>query len=58
MQTVIPQSVRYDKEQSIEVSDAVFLSTIFPADRTLLKGSNLDLLVDEILEITHLNLQS
>jgi cellulose biosynthesis protein BcsQ len=54
MQTAIPQSVRYDKEQSIEGSDAVFLSTIFPADKSLLKGSNLDLLVDEILEIIHL----
>lgn len=58
MQTSIPQSVRYDKEQSIEGSDAVFLSTIFPADKALLKGSNLDLLVEEILEITHLNPQS
>lgn len=58
MQTSIPQSVRYDKEQSIEGSDAVFLSTIFPADKALLKGSNLDLLVDEFLAITHLNPQS
>lgn len=58
MQTVIPQSVRYDKEQSIEGSDAVFLSTIFPADRALLRGSNLDLLVDEILEIIHFKPQS
>lgn len=55
MQTVIPQSVRYDKEQSIEGSDAVFLSTIFPADKNLLKGSNLNLLVDEILDIIHPN---
>ena len=54
MQTAIPQSVRYDKEQSIEGCGAVFLSTIFPADRNLLKGSNLDLLVDEISEIVHL----
>lgn len=57
MQTAIPQSVRYDKEQSIEGSDAVFLSTIFPADKSLLKGSNLDLLVDEIFEIIHLKPQ-
>ena len=57
MQTVIQQSVRYDKEQSIEGSDAVFLSTIFPADRNLLKGSNLDLLVNEIMEIIHLKPQ-
>ncbi|MDR0510625.1 MAG: ParA family protein [Rikenellaceae bacterium] len=58
LKTSIPQSVRYDKEQSIEGSDAVFLSTIFPADITLLKGSNLDLLVDEISEIIHLTPQS
>jgi cellulose biosynthesis protein BcsQ len=54
MQTAIPQSVRYDKEQSIEGSDAVFLSTIFPADKNLVKGSNLDLLIDELMNITHL----
>ena len=54
MQTVIPQSVRYDKEQSLEGSDAVFLSTIFPADKNLVKGSNLDMLIDEILDIIHL----
>jgi cellulose biosynthesis protein BcsQ len=58
MKTAIPQSVRYDKEQSIEGSDAVFLSTIFPADKTLLKGRNLDLLVDEISDIIHLKPQS
>jgi hypothetical protein len=57
MQTVILQSVRYDKEQSIEGSDAVFLSTIFPPDKNLLKGSNLDSLVDEIMKIIHLNPQ-
>lgn len=58
MQTVIPQSVRYDREQSLEGSDVVFLSTIFPADKSLLKGSNLDLLVDEIMEIIHLKSHS
>lgn len=58
LKTAIPQSVRYDKEQSIEGSDAVFLSTIFPADKVLLKGSNLDLLVDEILEVSKLIPQS
>lgn len=54
MQTAIPQSVRYDKEQSLEGGDAVFLSTIFPADKNLVKGSNLDLLVDKLLDIIHL----
>lgn len=58
IQTFIPQSVRYDKEQSIEGNDAVFLSTIFPPDKNLLKGSNLDSLVNEIMEIIHLKPQS
>jgi cellulose biosynthesis protein BcsQ len=53
MQTTIPQSVRYDKEQSIEGCDAVFLSTIFPADKNLVKGSNLDLLIDEMMNIIY-----
>lgn len=51
METRIPQSVRYDKEQAIEGNDYLFLSTIFPPDKPLLKGSNLDLLVDEIITI-------
>jgi len=54
MQTYIPQSVRYDREQSIEGNDYLFLSTIFPPDKPLLKGSNLDLLVDEITGIINL----
>jgi hypothetical protein len=51
MQTRIPKSVRYDREQSIEGNDYLFLSTLFPADKPLLKGSNLDLLIDEIISV-------
>jgi cellulose biosynthesis protein BcsQ len=51
IETKIPQSVRYDKEQSITGNDYVFLSTLFPPDKPLLKGSNLDLLVEEIIPI-------
>lgn len=51
MLTRIPKSVRYDREQSIEGNDYLFLSTIFPPDKPLLKGSNLDLLVEEIITI-------
>lgn len=54
METRIPQSVRYDKEQAIDGNDYLFLSTIFPSDKPLLKGSNLDLLVEEILKIIEL----
>ncbi|MFT4224283.1 hypothetical protein [Dysgonomonas sp.] len=54
MQTGIPQSVRYDREQSIEGNDYLFLSTIFPPDKPLLKDSNLDLLVEEIIKTINL----
>jgi cellulose biosynthesis protein BcsQ len=57
MKTAIPRSLRYDREQSIEGNAPVFLSTIFSPDKVLLKGSNLDLLMDEILEIINLKKQ-
>jgi cellulose biosynthesis protein BcsQ len=58
MKTTIPRSLRYDREQSIEGNAPVFLSTIFPPDKTLIKDSKLDLLMDEILEIINLKKQS
>ena len=51
LKAMIPQLVRFDKEQSSDGNDAIFLSTIFPPDKTLLKGSNIELLMDEILMI-------
>lgn len=54
LNTQIPQSVRFDKEQSINIKDGVFLSTLFPPDKHLLVGSNLDLLVEEIITVTNL----
>jgi cellulose biosynthesis protein BcsQ len=54
LRTSIPRSLRYDREQSIEGNAPVFLSTIFPPDKALLKDSNLDLLMDEILGIINL----
>lgn len=54
METRIPKSVRYDREQSIEGERNLFLSTIFPPDKPLLKGSNLEELVDEIIQLTNL----
>jgi len=54
MQTRIPNSVRYDREQSIEGSDNLFLSTVFPPDKPLLKGSNWDTFIDEFLELINL----
>jgi cellulose biosynthesis protein BcsQ len=54
MQNRIPQSVKYDREQSISGNDYLFLSTVFPPDKPLLKGSNWDLFMDEFLELTNL----
>ncbi len=51
LESRIPQSVRYDREQSIEGNDLLFLSTIFPPDKPLLKDSNLDVLAEEIIRI-------
>jgi cellulose biosynthesis protein BcsQ len=47
--TFLPDSKRFRREQSIS-HKALFRSTIFPADKTLVKGSNLDALIDEMLE--------
>ncbi|NEW81783.1 MAG: ParA family protein [Mariniphaga sp.] len=53
MQTLIPNSVRYKKEVSNDRKN-VFRSTLFPPDKTLLKGSNLEELVEEICQIIKL----
>jgi cellulose biosynthesis protein BcsQ len=49
MQTVIPDSKRFRREMG-EAHRPVFRSTLFPMDKTLVKGSNMEELVDEILE--------
>ena len=51
MQTVIPDSKRFRREMS-ESHRPVFRSTLFPMDKTLVKGSNMEELVYEFLEIT------
>jgi len=50
VKTFLPDSKRFRKEQT-ENHRALFRSTMFPADKTLVKGSNLDKLIDELLEI-------
>ncbi len=50
LKTFIPDSKRFRKEQSIS-HKALFRSTLFPADKTLVKGSNIDALTDELLEL-------
>lgn len=52
LKTSLPDSKRFRKETGLE-RKAVFRSTIFPADRTLVRGSGIDELVKEILGIIH-----
>ena len=47
LQTEIPFTIKYRKEMTVS-SRQVFRSTLFPPHKLLIKGSNLDLLVDEI----------
>jgi cellulose biosynthesis protein BcsQ len=54
MKTTLPNSIRFRKEMSGE-SHSIFRSTLFPPDKALLKGSNIDALADEICEILKLN---
>jgi cellulose biosynthesis protein BcsQ len=49
LQTEIPFTIKYKKEMSPN-NRQIFRSTLFPANKVLLKGSNLDLLVEEICQ--------
>jgi len=49
LKTEIPFTIKYKKEMSPS-NRQVFRSTLFPASKALIKGSNLDLLVDEICQ--------
>ncbi len=53
LDTVMPDMERYNKEATTG-SRFLFRSTFFPPSETLLKGSNLDMLVTEIESIIHL----
>lgn len=50
MNTFMPDSKRFRKEAATERKQ-LFRSTIFPADKMLIRGSNLEELVEEILTI-------
>jgi cellulose biosynthesis protein BcsQ len=54
MKTMLPNSIRFRKEMSAE-HGTIFRSTVFPADKSLLKGSGIEELVNEICQITALN---
>lgn len=48
--TFLPDSKRFRKEQSTN-HKALFRSTLFPADKVLVRGSNFDDLIEELLKI-------
>lgn len=52
MQTRLPNSVRFRREGSRELKRAVFRSTLIPPDKSQLRGSGVEELVDEFLKIT------
>ncbi len=47
--TFLPDSKRFRREQTVS-HKALFRSTLFPSDKTLIKGSNIDALVNEMLK--------
>ena len=53
MKTSLPNSIRFRKEMS-EEKNTIFRSTLFPADKALLKGSNVEELANEIGQILKL----
>ena len=50
LKTFLPNAVRFRREQNIE-HKPLLLSTLFPPDKSLLKGSNIDILTNELLEL-------
>lgn len=48
LKTFIPNSLRFRREQS-ESRRPLFRSTLFPVDKSLIKGSNIDTLTDELI---------
>jgi len=49
LKTFIPNSLRFRREQS-ESRRPLFRSTLFPVDKSLIKGSNIDSLINELLD--------
>ena len=52
LKTFLPDSKRFRKESETG-RRSVFRSTIFPPDKILVRGSNIDALTDEILSLIH-----
>ena len=53
LQTEIPFTIKYRKEMTIS-NRQVFRSTLFPPHKSLIKGTNLDLMVNEICQIINI----
>ena len=53
LKTEIPLTIKYKREMSSN-NKQVFRSTLFPASKVLVKGSGLDLLIEEICQIINL----
>lgn len=53
LETVIPESKRFDKELSL-VGKPFFRSTLFPPPQKMLKGSNIDLLAEELCKLLNI----
>jgi len=53
LKTILPDSKRFRREVS-DQRKSVFRSTLLPADKTLLKGSNIEELADEICQTINL----
>ena len=51
LKTVIPDSKRFRREGEKEENRPLFRSTLFPPDKTLIRGSNIRELADEMLGI-------
>lgn len=50
LKTFVPNSLRFRREQSAN-HKALFRSTLFPMDKSLVKGSNIDALADELQKL-------
>jgi cellulose biosynthesis protein BcsQ len=50
LKTFLPDTKRFRREQS-PIRKQVFRSTLFPPDKSLIRGSNLDVLVEELIEL-------
>ena len=53
LKTEIPHTIRYKREMS-SANRQIFRSTLFPPTKALVKGTGLDLLVEEICQIINL----